>query len=141
MRPSNCSRGFTLLEALVALAIVALGMMAVQTQLNRYVVSAVATEERTLASWVAANKITELSVASSWPELGSSDDEIEFAQRQWRMVIDVSETPVENLRRVDVRVYLADNPERVIQRLSSLLEPPPPTGYMPVRWLATGAGG
>ena len=89
MRPSNCSRGFTLLEALVALAIVALGMMAVQTQLNRYVVSAVATEERTLASWVAANKITELSVASSWPELGSSDDEMEGQAPHGEAVVDV----------------------------------------------------
>jgi len=138
---SGRARGFTLLEALVALAIVALGMMAVQTQLNRYVVSAVATEERTLASWVAANKLTELSVSSSWPEIGRSDDEVNFAQRQWRMVIEVSETPVENLRRVDVRVYMADDPERLIHTLSSLLEPPPPTGYMPVRWLVTGAGG
>jgi general secretion pathway protein I len=133
--------GFTLLEALIALAIVALGMTAVQTQLNRYVVSAIVTEEKTLASWVAANKLTELSVASTWPELGRSDDEVELAQRQWRMVIDVSETQVDNLRRIDVRVYLADEPDRLIHRLSGLLEPPPPPGYMPVRWLSAGAGG
>ena len=137
---SKRSRGFTLLEALIALAIVALGMTAVQTQLNRYVVSAVSTEEKTLASWIAANKLTELSVAGTWPEIGRSDDEVEFAQREWRMVIDVSETQVENLRRVDVRVYLAEQPDRLIQTLSSLLEPPPPIGYMPVRWIPTGAG-
>ena len=140
---SKRSRGFTLLEALIALAIVALGMTAVQTQLNRYVVSAVSTEEKTLASWIAANKLTELSVAGTWPEIGRSDDEVEFAQREWRMVIDVSETQVENLRRVDVRVYLAEQPDRLIQTLSGLLEPPPPIGYMPVRWIVpgTGAGG
>ena len=45
------SRGFTLLESMVALAIVALGMMAVHTQLNRFIVSALVTEEKTLASW------------------------------------------------------------------------------------------
>lgn len=134
-------RGFTLLEALVALAIVALGMTAVQAQLNRYVVSAAVTEEKTLASWVAANKLTELSVAGAWPELGRSDDEVELAQRDWRIVIEVSETPIDNLRRVDVSVYLAEDPERVIHRLAGLLEPPPPPGYLPVRWLTTGAGG
>ena len=133
--------GFTLLEAMVALAIVALGMMAVQTQLNRYIVSATVTEEKTLASWVAANKLTELSVSAAWPELGRSDDQVELAQRQWRTVVDVSETQVENLRRVDVRVYLADNPERLIHSLSALLEPPPPAGFMPVRWSSAGAGG
>jgi general secretion pathway protein I len=133
--------GFTLLEALVALAIVALGMTAVQTQLNRYVVSAAVTEEKTLASWVAANKLTELSVASAWPELGRTDDEVELAQRTWRIVIEVSETPIDNLRRVDVSVFLAEDPEQVIHSLAGLLEPPPPPGYLPVRWLTTGAGG
>ncbi|HSG66700.1 MAG TPA: type II secretion system minor pseudopilin GspI [Gammaproteobacteria bacterium] len=133
--------GFTLLEALVALAIVALGMMAVQAQLNRYVVSAAVTEEKTLASWVAANKLTELSVAGAWPELGRTDDDVELAQRRWRMVVEVSETPVDNLRRVDVTVYLAEDPEREVHSLAALLEPPPPPGYMPVRWLPAGAGG
>lgn len=139
--PRKVCKGFTLLEALVALAIVALGMTAVQTQLNRYVVTAAVTEEKTLASWVAANKLTELSVAPAWPELGRSDDEVELAQREWRMVIEVSETQVENLRRVDVRVYRADDPDRLIHTLSGLLEPPAPPGYMPVRWLPIGARG
>ena len=62
------TRGFTLLEAMVALIIVALGMMAVNTQLNRYVVAASYVEQKTLASWVATNKVTELSVGPTWPE-------------------------------------------------------------------------
>lgn len=140
---SSGSRGFTLLESVVALAIVALGMMAVHTQLNRFVVSAVVTEEKTLASWIASNKLTELSVAPVWPEIGTSDDEIEFAQRDWQLEIEVSETQVENLRRADVRVYLSDEPDRLIHTLSALIEPPPPAGFLPVRWLSAeiGAGG
>lgn len=143
IRSRYVSRGFTLLESMVALAIVALGMMAVQTQLNRFVISAVVTEEKTLASWIAANKLTELSVTSTWPEIGSSDDEVEFAQRDWRLTISISETPVENLRRADVRVFLAQDPDRLIHTLSALLEPPPPPGFLPVRWLSIefGAGG
>jgi general secretion pathway protein I len=113
----------------------------VQTQLSRYIVTATVTEEKTLGSWVAANKLTELSVQSTWPDIGRSDDEMELAQRQWRIVVDVSETQVDNLRRADVRVYLSEDPDRLIHRLSALLEPPPPGGYMPVRWLSNGAGG
>lgn len=128
---------------MVALAIVALGMMAVHTQLNRFVVSAVVTEQKTLASWIASNKLTELSVATTWPEIGSSDDEVEFALRDWRLAIEISETQVENLRRADVRVYLTEDPDRLIHTLSALLEPPPPPGFLPVRWLNVdiGAGG
>jgi len=135
--------GFTLLESLVALAIVALGMTAVQTQLNRYVVSANYIELKTLASWIATNQITELSIAPEWPALGDSEAELDFARRRWLWRAEVSETPVENLRRVDLSVSLAEDPERVFNTVSALLEPPPPPGFAPVRWLSVdlGAGG
>ena len=57
--------GFTLIEVMVALVIVALGMMAVNTQLNRYTVAASYVEEKTLASWIATNKLTELIVCGA----------------------------------------------------------------------------
>jgi len=137
------SAGFTLLESLVALAIVALGMMAVNTQLNRYVVSTRFIEQKTLASWIASNQITLLSVQSEWPALGESDEEIEYAGRLWNLDIEIIETPVENLRRVNVSVSLTDDPDRTIHTVSGLLEPPPPPGFVPLRWLApvTGVGG
>ena len=144
IRYSDDACGFTLLESMIALAIVALGMMAVHTQLNRFIVSAVVTEEKTLASWIASNKLTELSVITTWPEIGPlPDDEIEFAQRDWLLETEISETQVENLRRADVRVYLANEPDRLIHTLSALIEPPPPAGFLPVRWFSAeiGAGG
>jgi len=138
------SAGFTLLESLVALAIVALGMMAVNTQLNRYVVSTGFIEQKTLASWIASNHIAELSVLSQWPAVDETEVDVEdYAQRNWVLEVEVSETPVENLRRVDVRVFLEDDRERIIHTVSGLLEPPPPPGFIPLRWLAPerGAGG
>ena len=50
---------------------------------------------------------------------------------------------MENLRRVDVSVSLEDDPDRIIHTVSGLLEPPPPPGFIPLRWLApqVGAGG
>ena len=132
--------GFTLLETMIALAIVSLGMMAVNAQLNRYVVSAIYIEQKTLASWIASNVLTELSVAPEWPPLGETEGEVEFAQRQWIWRAGVSETPVENLRRVDVAVFLDDNPEIQIHSMSGFLEPPPPRGFVPLRWLSGGMG-
>ena len=126
--------GFTLLEVMIALAIVALGMMAVHTQLNRYAVGAAIIENKVLASWIASNRIAELSVAPQWPPLGQTQDEVDYAQRTWIWRTQVSETPVENLRRLDVSVALADQPEQVLHTVSGLLEPPPPPGIPPPIW-------
>jgi general secretion pathway protein I len=123
-----------LIEAMVALVIVAFGMMAVTAQINRYVVGATYVEEKTLASWIATNKLTELSVAPSWPQVGDYDEEVEFAGRQWRSEIVVSETDVENLHRVDVSVSLVADPERVIHKVSALIEPPAPPGFLSPQW-------
>jgi general secretion pathway protein I len=132
-RDASCA-GFTLIEVMVALVIVSLGMMAVNTQLGRYAASAAFIEEKTLASWIATNKITELSVASAWPEVGDSDEELEYAGRLWSLRTEVTETEVPNLRRVDVHVSFADEPGRIVHRVMGLIEPPPPRGFVPVMW-------
>ena len=141
MRFRRRNGGFTLLESLVALAIVALGMMAVNTQLNRYVVSTRFIEEKTLASWIASNRVALLSVSPQWPTIETFTEAVPgYAGRDWLVEIEVSPTPVENLRRADVRVFLEDDRERLIHTVSALLEPPPPPGFVPLRWLAPEAG-
>lgn len=133
--------GFTLIEVLIALVIVSLGMMAVKTQLDRYVLTARFMEDKTLASWIGSNKVVELSTAQSWPAIGDSDEEVEFAGRLWLLEIEISATQVENLRRVDVDVAYADAPQTIVQRVSGLIEPPAPPGFVPVRWLSVADGG
>jgi general secretion pathway protein I len=133
--------GFTLIEAMVALVIVALGMMAVHTQLNRYAIAAVYVEQKTLASWIATNKLTELSVGPTWPTVGDYEEDVEFAGQQWRCDIEVVETPVTNLHRVDVSVRLLSDPERVVHKVSGLIEPPAPAGFLSPEWSAPPSGG
>lgn len=140
--PSRRGRasGFTLLEVMVALVIVSLGMMAVNTQLNRYVATATYIEEKTLASWIGTNVVTELSIQQTWPEIGDSEREVEFGGRRWHVRIEVSETEVDNLRRVDVEIGPADAPDNVLHTVSGLLEPPPPDGFAPPRWQPVTSG-
>jgi general secretion pathway protein I len=134
------SAGFTLIEVMVALVIVALGMMAVNTQLNRYTVAATYIEQKTLASWIATNKLTELSIGNTWPSVGDSEEDVEFAGQQWRCNIEVAETAVPNLHRVDVSVTLRSDPERVVHKVSALIEPPAPAGFQSPQWSAPPRG-
>jgi general secretion pathway protein I len=125
---------------MVALVIAAFGMMAVHKMLNDYASTAVEIERRTLASWIATNKLTELSVAPTWPSLGDYDEDVEFAAQQWRCEIVVSETEVTSLRRVDVSVRLLSDPDRVVRKVSALIEPPAPPGFLPPQWSAPPSG-
>ncbi|MBH98459.1 MAG: type II secretion system protein GspI [Rhodospirillaceae bacterium] len=131
-------QGFTLLETLVSLIIVGMGMMAVNAQLNRYVLSTNFIEEKNMASWVASNQVTLMSISPQWAPLGESEIDIEnYAGRNWVLEIEVSETPVTNLRRADIHVYLSNNRDRLIHTISALLEPPPPENFTPTSWATT----
>lgn len=133
-------RGFTLLETMVALVVVALGMTAVYLQLNQFAANSIYLRDKAIASWIGSNTVTELSIQPNWPELGAEEIEVEFARRIWHVRIEISETEVENLRRADVSVAIADDPERIIHSVAGLIEPPAPLNFPPVSWQTTNRG-
>jgi len=98
-------RGFTLLEVVIALAVAALGIAAVAKATGGAATVASETRERMLAVWVAGNHFAELRISRSWPAPGSSHAERSMGGRTWYLTQTVSNTDVENIRRVDVEVY------------------------------------
>ncbi len=102
----NANRGgFTLIEVLVALAVVALALLALSRTAAMQVRDFDALRERTLAGWIAANVLTETRLAVSLPATGRSDGRVELAARTWRWTRDVSGTQDPGIRRVDVQVF------------------------------------
>ncbi|MGA8277757.1 MAG: type II secretion system minor pseudopilin GspI [Rhodanobacteraceae bacterium] len=99
-------RGFTLIEVLIALAVIALALLALSRTATVEVRDFDALRERTLAGWVAANVLTETRLAPALPGTGSSDGRVEFAGREWRWTRDVKATPDASIRRIDLRVFL-----------------------------------
>ena len=105
------TRGFTLIEVLAALVIVALGMLGVIQAVTQTARNGTYLREKTLAHWVAMNVITEQRLQPSPPNAAEISDEVEFAGQRWRWTLAVTQTSVESMRRMDVSVRPADKPE------------------------------
>jgi len=104
-------RGFTLIEVLAALVIVALGMLGVIQAVTQTARNGAYLREKTMAHWIAMNVITEQRLQTTPPEVGETSDEVDFAGQRWRWTNKVTQTEVESLRRMDVSVRPADQPE------------------------------
>jgi general secretion pathway protein I len=98
------ARGFTLIEMVVALAVLAVAMGALISGMGRYAANAAALREKTVALWVAHNRLTEIGLEPAWPEIGKSDGDVEMAGAEWRWDVTVAETPDPKVRRVDITV-------------------------------------
>jgi general secretion pathway protein I len=106
-------RGFTLIEVMVALAIISLSLTAVAAKMGRMIDTSNSMRERTYASWIAQNKITELRLANIIPEVTSTSGEIDYANSTWSWRAVVSESGIENLYRVDVSVAYAGSDDTI----------------------------
>jgi general secretion pathway protein I len=110
-RARGGARGFTLIEVLAALVIVALGMLGVIQAVTQTVRNGTYLREKTLAHWIAMNVITERRLVNEPPPIGESSEDVEFANQRWRWTLKVTQTQVASLRRMDVSVRPADKPD------------------------------
>jgi general secretion pathway protein I len=107
MRSKN---GFTLVEVLVALAIVTLGMAALLAALGSSADSVSYQRDKTLAEWVALNRIEEVRLALQRPTKGKTEGETEMAGVKWKWAQEVLETEVKGILRIDVSARPSDAP-------------------------------
>jgi len=107
--PKDC--GFTLIEVVVALAIVAIGMLAVFKTIGDTVNNVDELRDRSLAEWIADNRITEVRVSGEMPSVEETAGEVDYAGRKWHWVTKVSQTQVKGLRRIDVSVRRDTDPD------------------------------
>ena len=111
-RDSSC-RAFTLLELMVALAVLAIVAMAVLGRGGDTVRDLRSIEQRTLARWVAENEIAKMRLdhrGTTEPiPLGTVRDRIRQGERAWDVVKETTSTSHPWLRRIEVTVYAVED--------------------------------
>ncbi len=101
--------GFTLIEMLVALAILAIALAAVQRSVAGSLDNAFELKQRLLASWVADNRLTELRATRLLPPPGDATGEEIQAGITFRWKSQVSFTPNPYVERVEITVTANDS--------------------------------
>ena len=130
-------RGFTLIEVMVSLVIVALALTAVAASMNQMIDAASTMRERTYASWIAQNKITEFRLAGVVPEVSTTSGELDYGNARWRWRAVVSETGINDFMRVDVSVSYVDS-EYIIRTVTGFVGTPVPPGSANQQWRSEG---
>jgi general secretion pathway protein I len=117
MKPS----GFTLVEVLVALAIVAVALLGSMRAIGVMNQSGAELKAHLLAQLSARNQIALLRATKSFPALGATSSacpqgNIEMVCRQ-----ETKSTPNAFFRRVEIRVYAPSEPERYLVEIVGIL--------------------
>ena len=113
------ARGFTLIEVLVALAIVAMALATGVKAAGALTRNAQRVADVSAAQWCADNQLANLKLARQFPGIGDSDFVCEQLGRSFKGQLRVRPTPNPNFRRVDAAI--ADEDAQPLLTLSTVL--------------------
>lgn len=101
--------GFTLIEVMVALMVVAIALTALSKSLGQFVFQQGELEQRVVASWVAQNRIVALQAGQV--ESQEKTQTVTLLQAQWRSEVAFEPTLVPMVKKMQMSVYLGDEVE------------------------------
>jgi general secretion pathway protein I len=118
--------GFTLIEIMVAMAIIAIALASLMKASSNHTYSAAYLKAKTLAHYVAMNEVTRLQLSKEWPDLGSSNKSTEMADTEWYWTREVEKTGDEsgNIRGVKFTIYQDDRRTQNLAQVQAFIANP-----------------
>jgi general secretion pathway protein I len=113
--PASRQGGFTMIEVLVALTIVAVALATSIRAVGSLANTAGALHQRLLAGWSADSVLVDLRLAHRWPELGTTRFECSQGDLLLICTQTVSNTPNPLFRRVEITVTHDEETARLAQ--------------------------
>lgn len=108
------SSGFTLLEVLIALAVVALALTALLGLGASQAASLERQRERQLAEWVAGNVLTELRLREPFPDTGAREGRADMGGRSFRWRLTIGATAEPSMRRLELQVLHGEDSSPIL---------------------------
>lgn len=121
LNPGSCQKGFTLLESLIALAILAIALAAVLRATGASTNHVDALRQRLLADWVAQDRLALHAGRGDWLPIGSQQGEASQAELTFIWDEKISSTPNPAFRRIEVNVANRQAPQHSLRHLSGYL--------------------
>ena len=116
--------GFTLIEVMVALVIVAVAIGSLISASASFTSNTAHLRDRTFARWVAANRLAEMRAMREWPDLGKSEGEMEMARQTWYWRVMTEEVQDAALRQIEIQVRLKSDAQSSLFTLTSFVGDP-----------------
>ena len=120
----SVNKGFSLLEVLIALTILATALMALSGSVNQTFRNHVYLKDKTFAHYVAMRRLAEVRLQPEWPNEGTTRGDIKMLNNDWKWRQIVSKTTEANLRRVEISVANKSDEEYFLTTITAFVGKP-----------------
>lgn len=106
---SKKTSGFTLLEIMITVAVLAVVGTALVKNATQTVKQTTIIEDRTFGLWIAENQLSQMRVEprtdENYPGVGTDRFNVTMANREWEVVVQVASTQNNDIRRIEIEVF------------------------------------
>lgn len=113
---AKTNKGFTLIEVMIALVIVAVALSALSQGIGQYVFNQASLKERIIGTWVAQNRLLELQ--SGQLQVVEKKQTVEMLNGKWDVELKTEKTMIPGLSKADL---LVSNHGQYVTKVTSIV--------------------